>query len=58
MNLEEAIKILESKLPNAMPNNPPRHLEATRLGIEALKSLQTIRLSKLAWFSGPLPGED
>ena len=33
-------------------------LEASvKLGIEALKRLQSLRLSRITWFRGPLPGE-
>lgn len=43
MTIDKAIELLKSELPNTMPNNPPRRLEAVKLGIEALKRLKATR---------------
>jgi len=57
MKLEKAIAILESEIPNAMPNNPPKHLDANKLGIEALKGWIEGRCKPGGMFFHDLPGE-
>ena len=57
LKLQEAIKIMESELPNAMPNNPPRRLDALKLLIEAGKREQANRDNPAFVIVGALPGE-
>jgi len=57
MKIDEAIETLESMLPSEMPNNPPRRLDAYRLGIEALKRIKERRDLKTGWEIQLLPGE-
>ena len=57
MTIDEAIKILERNAPKTIPSGEIAHLDAVKLGIEALK--RTLRQRKyLVPSSQPLlPGE-
>ena len=57
MTIDEAIKILEiGSTDNFVPISRD-YRDAVELGIEALKRLQQLRLSRITWFRGPLPDE-
>lgn len=57
MKLSKAREILKLNVKKAGPKMPPDTLEALKLGIEALKRLQTMRVWRSAGTSDPLPGE-
>jgi hypothetical protein len=57
MTIDEAIGEMKIYLQKDLVTYTPRRAEAVQLGIEALKRLQQLRLSRITWFRGPLPGE-
>lgn len=57
MELEKAIEILTEELKEPSTCNYQDTLEATKLGIEALKRCQYQSQNPMYWPVNPLPGE-
>jgi len=57
MIIDEAITNLECLEQSEEAGLEDDEKDAIKLGIEALKRLQQLRLSRITWFRGPLPGE-
>ena len=57
MKIDKAIETNREHAKEHDKNVNQDYFRALNLGIEALKRLQQLRLSKITWFRGPLPGE-
>ena len=57
MNIEKAIEILKIELSGWLPNYPDDLGDALKLGIEALKRIQDMRISPCCTADEILPGE-
>jgi len=57
MTIDKAIEILELRIKSPFGRANPDTIDATKLGIEALKLIQNLRIGPANWTTLDLPGE-